>query len=885
MTDPRTITIPDLCLVVLVGPSGAGKSTFAARHFAPSEVISSDFCRLLVADDENDQSASAAAFDVLGYIAGKRLEGGRLTVVDATSVQVDARAPLLALARAHHLLPVAIVLDVPERVCSDRNADRPDRNLPAHAVRRQHQQLRRSIKGLQREGFRRVFVLRGTDEVDAATVERERLWTDRRDEHGPFDFIGDVHGCADELVALLTTLGYEVAEDRSTASHPDGRTVFFVGDLVDRGPDSPGVLRLAMGMVRDGTAGCIPGNHENKLLRALRGRKVQVSHGLAETLAQLEGETEMFRAEVVEFIDGLVSHAVLDDGRCVVAHAGLPERLHGRSSGAVRSFALYGDTTGETDEFGLPVRYPWANDYRGSAAVVYGHTPVPAAEWINNTICIDTGCVFGGKLTALRYPERELVSVPADRMYYEPIRPLVPAPADALAERPSELLDATDVLGKRIVNTRLQPRLTIGAEHAAAALEVMSRFAADPRWLVYLPPTMAPTATSDRPGLLEHPAEAFADYRRGGVGRVICEEKHMGSRAVAVICRDADVAARRFRIDEPAGGIVYTRTGRPFFADAVWQQAVIDRLRRAIDGAGLWDGLDTDWIALDAELLPWTAKAEELLRTQYAAVGAAGRAMTGRAAELLDAAVARGVDVGALAGRNAGRVTAIDRFTDAYGQYCWPVASVDDLRIAPFVVLATEGKLRADRDHLWHTGVAERLAAASRGEPLGEPTNQARRLVAAQPHGSGARSATSSPLSSEGFVIRTRHLVVDLDDADSEAAGIAWWEGLVDAGGEGMVVKPLDPIVAGPRGLVQPGIKCRGPEYLRIIYGPEYRNPANLERLRKRGLGRKRSLAAREFALGIEALERFVAGEPLHRVHECVFGVLALESEPVDPRL
>lgn len=848
MTAATTITIPDLALVVLIGPSGAGKSSFAARHFAPSEVLSSDFCRLLVADDQNDQAATPAAFDVLDYIAGKRLEAGRLTVVDATSVQRDARAPLIRLAREHHVLPVAIVLDVPEKVCAERNAGRPDRNLPAHAMRRQHQQLRKSIKGLQREGFRRVFVLKGTDEIDAVSIERERRWTDRRDEHGPFDFIGDVHGCSDELVALLTELGYAVEPGRSTASHPAGRQAFFVGDLVDRGPDSSGVLRLVMGMVRDGTAACVPGNHENKLWRALNGRSVQVSHGLAETLAQLESEPAEFRTKVAAFIDSLVSHAVLDDGRCVVAHAGLPERLHNRSSGAVRSFALYGDTTGETDEFGLPVRYPWANDYRGSAIVVYGHTPVPEAEWINNTICIDTGCVFGGKLTALRYPERELVSVPAARTYWEPAKPLHPETTDA--ERPAELLDATDVLGKRIVDTRLQPRITIGAENAAAAFEVMSRFAIDPRWLIYLPPTMAPTATSSRPDILEHPTEAFAAYRRDGITQVICEEKHMGSRAVAIVCRDADVAARRFKIDDPSGGTVHTRTGRAFFADAAWQTKVIERTRSAISAADLWDALDTDWLALDAELLPWNAKAEDLLRSQYAAVGASGHAMTTRASELLAAALHRGVDVADLAHRTEERVLAVDRFVDAYRRYCWSVEEPDDLQLAPFVVLAAEGTFLAGRDHSWHLSIAERLVAAG-----------------------------------DGFIRPTRNRTVDLDDPDSEAAAVAWWEQLVDAGGEGMVVKPVESIVTGKHGLIQPGIKCRGPEYLRIIYGPEYLVPRNLERLRERGLGKKRSLAQREFALGIEALERFVAGEPLHRVHECVFGVLAMESEPVDPRL
>lgn len=843
-----TITIPDLALVVLIGPSGAGKSSFAAQHFAPSEVLSSDFCRFLVAGDENDQAATPAAFDVLGYIAGKRLEAGRLTVVDATSVQREARAPLIALAREHHVLPLAVVFDISEKVCAERNANRPDRDIPAHAMRRQHQQLRKSIKGLQREGFRRVFVLKGTDEIDAVTIERERRWTDRRDDHGPFDFVGDVHGCADELVLLLTELGYDVAANRSTASHPAGRKAFFVGDLVDRGPDSPGVLRLVMGMVRDGTAACIPGNHENKLWRALSGRNVQVSHGLAETLAQLDTEPEEFRTEVAAFIDSLVSHAVLDDGRCVVAHAGLPERLHNRSSGAVRSFALYGDTTGETDEFGLPVRYPWANDYRGSAIVVYGHTPVPEPEWINNTICIDTGCVFGAKLTALRYPERELVSVPAARTYWEPAKPLHPETTET--ERPAELLDATDVLGKRIVDTRLRPRITIGAENAAAAFEVMSRFAIDPRWLIYLPPTMAPTATSARLDLLEHPTEAFAAYRRDGITQVICEEKHMGSRAVVVVCRDRDVAARRFKIDDPIAGTIYTRTGRAFFADPAWQTTVVERTRAAIDAAGLWDELDTDWLALDTELLPWSAKAEDLLRTQYAAVGASGHAMTTRASALLAAAASRGVEVSDLARRTEARIFAIDRFVDAYRRYCWSVEGPGDLQLAPFVLLASEGDVLAARDHSWHMSVADRLVAAG-----------------------------------EGFIRPTRNLTVDLADPVSEAAGVVWWEQLVGAGGEGMVVKPLGSIVTGERGLIQPGIKCRGPEYLRIIYGAEYLVPHNLERLRERNLAKKRSLAQREFALGIEALERFATDEPLHRVHECVFGVLAMESEPVDPRL
>jgi polynucleotide kinase-phosphatase len=537
------IFLPELSLVALVGVSGSGKSSFAARHFRPTEVLSSDFCRGLVSDDQNDQTVTNAAFEVLHFIAGKRLKEGKLTVVDATNVQSEARKSLISLAKAHHTLAVAIVLDVPESVCAERNSSRPERDFGAHVLRNQRSQLRRSMNGLRREGFHKVFYLDGVAEIDAATIERQPLWNDRRLDHGPFDIIGDIHGCYDELTELLGDLGYQVAPDGSGAQHPDGRRAFFVGDLVDRGPATPAVLRLAMAMVDAGDALCVPGNHEAKLLRALRGRNVTVSHGLAESLAQLAKEPPEFSKQVEEFIDSLVSHLVLDDGKLVVAHAGLRADMQGRASGAVRSFALYGDTTGETDDFGLPVRYPWAEDYRGDATVVYGHTPVPEATWLNRTICIDTGCVFGGRLTALRYPERELVSVDAHVTYWEPARPLAPPAGDTTRE--STDLDLDDVIGKRIITTRLNQTVTIREENAIAALEVMSRFAVDPRWLVYLPPTMSPTATTDREGMLEHPAEAFAAFRRDGVARVVCEEKHLGSRAVIVVCRDAEAAARR----------------------------------------------------------------------------------------------------------------------------------------------------------------------------------------------------------------------------------------------------------------------------------------------------------------------------------------------------
>ncbi len=839
------IRIPELSLVVLVGASGSGKSTFASRHFRPTEVLSSDAFRGIVGDDENDMAVTAEAFDALHHVAALRLRLGRLTVVDATNVQPSARAPLVELARAHHVLPVAVVLDVPERTCLERNRLRPDRDFGAHVVRRQLSSLRRSLGRLEREGFRRVFVLRGEAEVEGAEVTRERSWTDRSDERGPFDIVGDVHGCHDELIELLAELGYVAAD--GVWRHPEGRTAVFLGDLVDRGPNTPAVLRTVMAMVKADTAICVPGNHENKLVRSMKGRDVQVAHGLAETLEQLGGEPEDFRREALEFLDGLVSHFVLDGGRLVVAHAGMRQEMQGRASAAVRAFALYGETTGEIDEFGLPVRYRWAQDYRGSAMVVYGHTPVPEPVWLNHTICVDTGCVFGGRLTALRYPERTLVSVRARRTYYEPARPVAPADGEGGADDGG--LDLEDVMGRRGVETRLHGRLSIPPEQAAAALEAMSRFALDPRWLVYLPPTMAPTATSDRTDLLEHPDEAFAAYARDGVRRVVCEEKHMGSRAVVIVCRGGDVAARRFGVPSDLGTI-YTRTGRPFFADAELERAVLAEVRAAAERAGLWDELSTDWLALDAELLPWSVKAEELLRSQYASVGASAGAALAAGEAAVAAAAGRGVEIGELWDRTRERRGAAEAFVRAYRPFCWAVGSVADLRLAPFQVLGAGESTFFDRPNAWHLEVADRLADAS-----------------------------------DGLLIRTRSLAVDVADAESRARGAAWWEELTASGCEGMVVKPPEPVTRGRRGLVQPGVKVRGREYLRIIYGPEYTEPANLTRLRQRSLGPKRSLALREFALGVEAMERFARGEPLHRVHECVFAVLALESEPVDPRL
>lgn len=847
------LTIPELSFVVLIGVSGSGKSTFARKHFKPTEILSSDYCRGLVSDDENSQAATKDAFEVLHFIARKRLAAGKLTVVDATNVQREARKPLVELAREFHCLPVAIVLDLPERLAHDRNQTRPDRNFGPHVIRQQSQQLHRSLRGLEREGFRHVHIFKSLEEVEAAIIERQPLWNNLKHDHGPFDIIGDVHGCFDELVELLAKLGYEEQPDGAWKNSA-GRKLIFVGDLVDRGPKIPEVVRLVMESVKAENALCVPGNHDVKFMRKIRGKNVQITHGLADSLAQfeiVEQKNPGFTKNAADFIDDLVSHYILDDGKLVVAHAGMKETMQGRGSGAVREFALFGETTGETDEFGLPIRYNWAAEYRGVAMVVYGHTPVPEPEWLNRTINIDTGCVFGGKLTALRYPEKEIVSVPAKQTYAEARKPfLAPenqAPVLSAQQQHDDLLDLADVIGKRIISTRLHGNVTVREENATAALEVMSRFAANPKWLIYLPPTMSPSETTQTPGLLEHPAEAFAYFRHTGVPKVVCEEKHMGSRAVVIVCRDENAAQKSFGVTGEGIGICYTRTGRKFFDNAELEKQFLEQIRNAATNAGFWDEFKTEWLCLDCELMPWSAKAQELLKQQYAAVGAAAHGSLNDEVAALEKAAAAGLDVSELLAHTIQRRQMANDFVAAYRNYCWPVNSINDLKLAPFHLLATEGKVHTDKSHDWHMETLARLAG--------------------------------------GIIIATPFQIIDVTNSESESEGIRWWEELTARGGEGMVVKPLEFIAKGRRGLVQPAVKCRGREYLRIIYGPEYTAVENLERLRSRGLSVKRSLALREFVLGIEALERFARKEPLRRVHECVFGVLALESEPVDPRL
>ncbi len=427
------ITIPNPSLTALIGPAGSGKSSFAKKHFQTTEIISSDHCRALVSDHENNQWATSEAFDLVHTIAGKRLKLRRLTAIDATSIDPESRNPLISLAKKFYIRPIAIAFNLPLNILLKRNQHRTGRNLPEEILRKQFSTFQKWLHHTKKEGFKDIYILDSERAVEETVLRFRRLRCDQTGLKGPFDIIGDVHGCTTELEELLEKLGYIVSAINREApmegpvySHPEGRTAVFLGDIADRGPRITDAIRLVINMVKHGHALCVPGNHDRKLTRKLQGRKVNINHGLGNSLEQIEALPENrrqnFIAQTVRFFDNLTHHYVLDGWKLVVTHAGLKGEMQGRSAGRVREFCLYGDTTGKTDDLGLPVRNDWAAEYRGGPAVVYGHTPVPKARWRNNTINIDTGCVFGGKLTALRYPEMELTAVEAKKMYAPPLR-------------------------------------------------------------------------------------------------------------------------------------------------------------------------------------------------------------------------------------------------------------------------------------------------------------------------------------------------------------------------------------------------------------------------------------------------------------------------------
>jgi protein phosphatase len=856
LNSQTVIRVPTGAMVLLVGPTSSGKSTFAAKHFKGSQIQSSDFFRQLVADDAESGEASDDAFAVLHDVVYRRLARRLTTVVDASNLQREHRGEFLSIAKKNHAPVHVIAFDVRFKDLLARNAARPNPRKE-HIVQRHHQMLRSVIGDLKKERHDDLIVLTARA-AEAASIEIVPSAVDFSALSGPFDVIGDVHGCYDELLDLLDRMGWRV-EDRATGlepgrfvlSHPESRRLVFVGDLVDRGPKPLECVRLVMDAVASGVSLCVPGNHDDKFMRWLQGRTVTVAHGLEVTVAAAKDlpSEHPFRKEVIRFFRALPSHVVLDGGKLVVAHAGLKESLHGRAGRSLRDRTMYGETTGEEDENGLPIRSDWAADYEGKTAVVYGHTPCVEAVWRRNTIDIDLGCAFGGALAGLRWPERDVVTVLARQSYAEAGRPMVDFRAIDEAEKAKVAVanDARSILEGFTLETRSHGSVKVMPDMAAPAFEVMARFCHDPRWLCFMPPTTATVPAATSGDVLERVEDALQHFVDQGDPRVCIEEKHMGSRATVVIARSAEVAKRRFG-DDTKVGVVHSRHLRPFFPKAEQEAEFVARLSKVVDAAGLWSHLDTDWLVLDGEVLPWSAKAETLLRDVFAATATAGLAFEERFSKLLFEAGERGVpEVDAMFQSSFARLEDLRAFRMAYRPFCEDGFDRMAISFAPFRILASEGRVLAETPE-WHLSTIQKMVDAG-----------------------------------DGFVTATRHRVGDPNDDAFRAEAVTFMSMLETEGKEGVVVKPTAFMPGNKK--MAPAMKVRGSEYLRLIYGPHYLRPENIDRLRKRNTRKKLALARQGLAASIEAMERFVAAEGIDRVREALFAAMAVSQDRVDPRL
>lgn len=844
------ITVPSIGLVLMVGASGSGKSRLAARLFDRSEIVELDRFREMVSGDRSDQSATEDASAVAAELVERRLRRRLLTVIDATNVRSEDRRRWTQIAARTHSLVTAIVLDPGMGFCQKSAEARDGTLYNPRSVAQQQGLLSRDRGKLSRsDGVRNVVTLSSPEEAEAATLRRCDTYNDKRSISGPLDIIGDVHGMTDELETLLAELGWSVVwtgegEERvPVLSHPDDRTLVFLGDMTDRGPRPRDALLIMEAAVTSGRGFAVESNHDDRFKRWLQGRDTSLTHGIDTSISDFEGTSEAYRRRIADVIDALPAHLVFAGGKLAVAHAGLREDMVLGASPEMREFAVFGPKSPPGPD-GKSERVDWADSYRGRTKIVYGHTVVDEAVWHNRTICLDTGAVFGGALTALRWPEDVIVSLPAAKAYAQLDRPAF----SRKNKRDPAVIGLKDVSGKKHVETATG-RVTVEADHMSGALEHMSRFAIDPRWLVYIPPTMSPVESSSGE-FLEHPDQAFDYYRKQGVTELVVETKHMGSRALALVCRDPEVAARRFGVEDGHSGHVWSRSGRAFFDDDQ-RRAVVSALATAASRS-LFDELRSDWLLLDAEIMPWNTKATDLIERQFAPTGRAAQMGGNLALDALARFAARGVaDVSPLQSRLARRVDNASRFDAVWRGYCWDVPDLDALRVAPFHVLASEGRVHHGTRHNEHLRWIETLVDPDR----------------------------------PGMIVGTPHLRVDLSDPATVDAAIETWERETAVGAEGVVVKPHTFSTRGERGLVQPALKVRGRDYLRIIYGPDYDLPENLSRLRDRSINAKRNRAMKQSALGIEGLERLVRREPVRSVHECVFATIALDSDPLDPRL
>ncbi len=866
----QIIALPHAGIVVLVGPSNSGKTTLLNRLvdqgvLQRSEIVSSDQFRVLVSDtdfidlaksskDEQEvlyakyQQISEKAFEAMRHLINFRSALGKLTVVDATHLWPEDRKNSIDLAYKNHLRAMAIVIDLPEKHLLERDARR---ELPRgrNRIKQQVRTFRNNLRSIESEGFSETYFLTEV-EVDNGTFVRSSNPLVKEVGAG-LDFIGDIHGCYDEFLELLNNLGYSQNEE-GLYVHPDGRKLVSVGDILGRGPKSLACIYFFMSHMEKDLTYMLDSNHGWKIARWLMGRNVELTHGDEFVATEFEHhEREQgkeasgrLKEQVKKFLLAAPSNLVFQKhgvNVIVATHAGIRDCYIGKQSKRISDFCRYGDTAG-LDDSGKPLRKNWYVFHQSGELIVWGHDPSPLPMIVNNTINIDQGVVFGGRLTAYRYPEKTFLSVGAQKDYAED-------PESFLQKWKKERFNPPNIesfLKGYSVSTEEYGEIRIQEEYVKSSIEDISHYTIPLEELVYIPPTMSPTTEpSPLEDYLEHPQQAFEYYRQQGVTTMVVEKKHMGSRAILLLFKDVDVAVEY--VGSPILGTIYTRTGRAFF-DQEMTQTLLRQLNADLTKAMYFTKYKTDFVLLDAEILPWNLKAKELISAQYAHVSEVALMDRQKILDKLQRAQENGWEVTSWLEEYQNKLVSAEVFRDVFQKYCWDTNGLEGIKIAPFHVLAHSEESFFDRSHRWHMEQNKGFAQMS------------------------------------SLFMETEFKIVT-DEMSGEEA-IRWWLEITEHGQEGFVVKPETFVARNAKGrLIQPAIKVRGRKYLHIIYGIDYLLLENLTRLKQRNVGRKQRKAIMEFALGMEGVKRFVNKESLARVHECVLATLALETEPVDPRL
>lgn len=864
------IVLPHAGIVLMIGSSNSGKTTLLnklveEKILKKSEVISSDQFRLLVSDtdyiewsgkpkDEADvlsyeyQLISNIAFETMDYMLEARCKLGKLTVIDATHLHSDDRQKYVDIARKHHVPAIAISLDIPEDILIERDANR-DFPRGKKRIKQQYRIFKQNIRFLKKEGFKASFIIDYRDLENTTFILRNNPLD--LDIGNGIDIIGDIHGCFDELIELLDKLGYRENEE-GLYIHPNDRKFVLIGDVMSRGPKSLDTLIFVKKHIRAGLAYMIDSNHGWKIARWLDGKDVKLGHGdekFAEEFEQYssrygEDEANELKKDLKELLLAVPSHYVFHKNGVpvlVTTHAGIKDHYIGKQSQRISDFCRYGDTDG-VDERGKPIRKDWFINHKSQELIVWGHDPKPTPLIINNTVNIDQGAVFGGNLTAYSFPERKFISVKAKKDYSG----MDDNPLKVWREKRFNPPNITRFIEGYQVLTTDYGEVEIFSELAKPAVDAVSHFTVPIEELVYIPPTMSPAPkTSELDDYLEHPIEAFQYYKSNGINKLIVEKKHMGSRAVLLLFKDKHIAKNY--IDQEKLGTIYTRTGRAFFTKDI-ESEILNKLNHDLNSYGYFDKYNTDFVLLDAEILPWNLKAKELINSQYSHVAEVAMMDRRKLKENLEKAYRNGKDVDTWIAENEIKLHNAKIFNEVFQFYCWDTEGISGIQIAPFHILAHSTDTFFNMTHEWHMQMNREFANIS------------------------------------DLFIATEYRVVT--DEKSEQEAIKWWEDITQTGHEGFVVKPEKFIDRDEKGrLLQPAIKVRGRKYLHIIYGMDYLLPENLDRLKMRNVGKKQRNALKEFALGLEGIRRFVSKESIDRVHECVLGTLALEEEPIDPRL